>query len=327
MKRTTILLGSLAVMLLMAACSGGGFKKTRSGLLYKVISDGKGKTVQRGQVMKFHVSQRIKSGSKDTLLGETYGKMPQYAPVDSIGPMYHPAEIFPLLRKGDSAVVVMLADTLFKKNPGGLPPYIHKKDKIYITFKILDVFTADSLAQKDQMTEGMKEQTRQQAEQQKLAEEGIKLRPVAIKEIEDYLAKNKISYQKTANGTYVQIKDPGNGVQADSGKKLSVKYVGKLFPTGKEFESNTYDGLVLGTGSVIRGWEEGLAFFKKGGKGTLYIPFFEAYGDRPGPGGKAHASLMFDVEILDVQDAPAAPAAPAAPGPGAPVPNDPHTNH
>src|SRR5690348_2232612 len=128
MKRTTILLGSLAVMLLMAACSGGGFKKTKSGLLYKVISDGKGKAAQRGQVLKFHVSQRIKGGSKDSLLGETYGKMPSYAQVDSIGPMYHPAEIFPLLRKGDSAVVVMLADTLFKKNPGGLPPFIGKKD-------------------------------------------------------------------------------------------------------------------------------------------------------------------------------------------------------
>lgn len=323
MKRTTILLGSLAVMLLMAACSGGGFKKTKSGLLYKVISDGKGKPAQRGQVLKFHVSQRIKGGSKDSLLGETYGKMPSYAQVDSIGPMYHPAEIFSLLRKGDSAVVVMLADTLFKKNPGGLPPFITKKDKIFITFKILDVFAADSLAQKDQMAESTKEQARQQIEQQKAAAEGEKLKAPAAKEIEDYLAKNKITTQKTTGGTYVEIKELGTGMQAAAGKKIAVKYTGKLFPSGTQFESNM-DGsrppyeLVLGTGSVIPGWDEGLAYFKKGGKGTLYIPFFQAYGDRPGPGQKPHESLIFDVEVVDVQDAPAPGA--QGPQPGTPPP-------
>ncbi len=327
MKRTTILLGSLAVMLLMAACSGGGFKKTKSGLLYKVISDGKGKPAQRGQVLKFHVAQRIKGGTKDSLLGETYGKMPSYAQVDSIGPMYHPAEIFPLLRKGDSAIVVMLADTLFKKNPGGLPPFITKKDKIYITFKVLDVFTADSLAQKDQMAESTKEQARQQVEQQKAAAEGEKLKAPAVKEIEDYLAKNKITAQKAPGGTFVVIKELGTGEQAAAGKKLAVKYTGKVFSTGTQFESNM-DGsrppldLVLGTGSVIPGWDEGLAFFKKGGKGTLYIPFFQAYGDRPGPGGKPHESLIFDVEIVDVTDA-QAPAAPA-PAPGAAQPHPGH---
>lgn len=326
MKRTTILLGSLAVMLLMAACSGGGFKKTKSGLLYKVISDGKGKPAQRGQVLKFHVSQRLKGASKDTLLGDNYGKMPAYAQVDSIGPMYHPAEIFQLLRKGDSAVVVMLADTLIKKNPGGLPPFITKKDKIFITFKVLDVFVADSLAQQDQMAENTKEQARQQVEQQKLAAEGEKLKGPAAKEIEDYLAKNKINTQKTAGGTYVEIKELGTGLQAAPGKKLAVKYRGKLFPSGKEFESNM-DGsrppyeLVLGTASVIPGWDEGLAFFKKGGKGTLYIPFFQAYGDRPGPGQKPHESLIFDVEIVDVtENTP-------APGPTAPPTATPPQGH
>ncbi len=250
--------------------------------------------------------------------------MPSYAQVDSIGPMYHPAEIFSLLRKGDSAVVVMLADTLFKKNPGGLPPFITKKDKIFITFKILDVFAADSLAQKDQMAESTKEQARQQIEQQKAAAEGEKLKAPAAKEIEDYLAKNKITTQKTTGGTYVEIKElGGTGMQAAAGKKIAVKYTGKLFPSGTQFESNM-DGsrppyeLVLGTGSVIPGWDEGLAYFKKGGKGTLYIPFFQAYGDRPGPGQKPHESLIFDVEVVDVQDAPAPGA--QGPQPGTPPP-------
>jgi FKBP-type peptidyl-prolyl cis-trans isomerase len=324
MKKTTILLGA-CVALLLAACSGGGFKKTRSGLMYKIISDGKGKPAERGNVLKVHFSQRLKGSNKDTLLGESYGKMPSYAQVDSSGPIYSPIEIFRLLRKGDSAVVIMEADTLFKKNPGGLPPFIGRKDKLVLTLKVVDLFTVDSLAQKDQMAENEKEQVRQQAEQQKAAAEGEKLKAPAVKEIEDYLAKNKIVTQKTAGGTFVQITEPGTGEQAANGKKLAVKYTGKVFPGGKVFESNM-DGsrppldLVLGTGSVIPGWDEGLAFFKKGGKGTLYIPFFQAYGDRPGPGGKPHESLIFEVEVVDVTDASA-----PAPGPqgGTPPPTPP----
>jgi FKBP-type peptidyl-prolyl cis-trans isomerase FkpA len=321
MKKTTILLGSL-VVLLLAACSGGGFKKTRSGMMYKIISDGKGKSAQRGNVLKIHFSQRLKGTNKDTLLGESYGKMPSYAQVDSSGPIYSPIEIFQLLRKGDSAVVIMEADTLIKKNPGGIPPFIGKKDKLVLTLKVVDLFTVDSLAQKDQMAESVKEQGRQQQEQQKAATEGEKLKAPAVKEIEDYLAKNKIVAQKAAGGTFVQITDPGTGEQAAAGKKISVKYTGKLFPSGKVFESNM-DGsrppyeLVLGTASVIAGWDEGLAFFKKGGKGTLYIPFFQAYGDRPGPGGKPHESLIFDVEVTEVGAAEATPSQTPPPQPPA----------
>ena len=319
MKKTTILLGSLAVLLL-AACSGGSFKKTRSGLMYKIISDGKGKPAQRGNVLKLNFEQRLKGTNKDTLLGTTFGKMPNYSQVDSSGPIYSPVEIFSLLRKGDSAIVIMEIDTLFKKNPmGNLPPFMSRKDHFVLTIKVVDVFAADSLAQKDQMAESMKEQTRQQAEQQKAALEGEKLKAPAVKAIEDYLTKNKITAQKAPGGTFVEIKEPGTGMQAAAGKKLAVKYTGKIFPSGKVFESNMdgsrppYD-LVLGTNSVIAGWDEGLAYFKKGGKGTLYIPFFQAYGDRPGPGGQPHESLMFDVEVVDVTDAPQ--AAPQG-GPGA----------
>lgn len=315
MKKTTILLGSLAVLLL-AACSGGSFKKTRSGLMYKIISDGKGKPAQRGQFLKLNFEQRLKGTNKDTLLGSTFGKMPNYSPVDSSGPIYSPVEIFPLLRKGDSAVVIMEIDTLFRKNPmGNLPPFISRKDHFVLTIKVVDVFTSDSAMQKDQMAEGMKEQTRQQAEQQKAALEGEKLKAPATKAIEDYIAQHKINAQKTAGGTFVEIKEPGTGMQAAPGKKLAVKYTGKLFPSGKEFESNMdgsrppYD-LILGTASVIAGWDEGLAYFKKGGKGTLYVPFFQAYGDKPGPGGQPHESLMFDVEVVDVADAPAPAAGP-----------------
>jgi FKBP-type peptidyl-prolyl cis-trans isomerase len=105
----------------------------------------------------------------------------------------------------------------------------------------------------------------------------------------------------------------------DSGKQVSVKYTGKLMPSGKVFESNMTGPadpykLVIGTGSVIPGWDDGLKVFKKGGKGTLYIPAYLAYDAQPGPGRKPFENLIFDVEIADVTDAPPPAANPGMPG-------------
>lgn len=126
MKKTTTMLLSALLMVLMVGCSGkGGFKKTRSGLAYKIISDGKGPLVKKGELIKINFSNKV----HDSTLGSTYGAMPTYAQVDSVGPEYNPAEIFSLLRKGDSAVIVLEVDTLLKRNPGQLPPISGRKIK------------------------------------------------------------------------------------------------------------------------------------------------------------------------------------------------------
>jgi FKBP-type peptidyl-prolyl cis-trans isomerase FkpA len=102
-------------------------------------------------------------------------------------------------------------------------------------------------------------------------------------------------------------------------KQVSVRYTGKLFPSGKVFESNaTGPGnepfkFVVGQSQIIQGWDDGLRKFKKGGKGTLYIPAFLAYDAQPGPGRKQYENLIFDVEIVDVTDAPKQAAGPAMP--------------
>ena len=75
----------------------------------------------------------------------------------------------------------------------------------------------------------------------------------------------------------------GTGPAAELGKYVNVKYTGKVLATDSVFQSNTY-AFKLGT-TVIRGWTEGLQLFKQGGKGTLYIPGFLAYGSNPGPAG------------------------------------------
>ena len=56
---------------------------------------------------------------------------------------------FNLLRKGDSAVIIQLADSIQRKSQQPLPPFIHKKDKIILTLRVIDVFDNETAVQKD----------------------------------------------------------------------------------------------------------------------------------------------------------------------------------
>jgi FKBP-type peptidyl-prolyl cis-trans isomerase len=101
----------------------------------------------------------------------------------------------------------------------------------------------------------------------------------------------------------------GTGAEATSGKRVSVHYTGWLYENGqkgKKFDSSLDRGqpfaFPLGGGQVIKGWDEGVAGMKVGGKRTLIIPPDLGYGAR-GAGGviPPNATLMFDVELLNVQ--------------------------
>jgi FKBP-type peptidyl-prolyl cis-trans isomerase len=116
------------------------------------------------------------------------------------------------------------------------------------------------------------------------------------------------------NITSLQITDSkvGAGAEATSGKTVSVHYTGWLYDAkaadkhGKKFDSSRDHGesfsFRLGGGQVIRGWDQGVAGMKVGGKRTLVIPSELGYGSR-GAGGAIppNATLLFDVELLDVK--------------------------
>jgi FKBP-type peptidyl-prolyl cis-trans isomerase FkpA len=302
MKQINSFLFALLGILLLVACDNHGLNKTKSGLLYKIITDGKNPVVKRGQFIKLNFSQKI-SGVKDSVLFSSDSSLPAYVPIDSVPPnSYSPVEIFSLLRKGDSAVVIQLADSIQKKSGGQpLPAFIHKKDKIILTLKVEDVFDNEELVKKDRdsLLVGFHAKQTQQ--------------------VENYLKEHNIQATKTAKGTFVEIKNPGDGPVIDSGKQVSVIYTGKLFPSGKVFETNDKEDaqpikFVVGGHRIIPGWEDGVRLLKKGSTATLYIPAFLAYDQQPGPGKKPYENLIFDVKIVDVTDAPAENQMPMMPG-------------
>jgi FKBP-type peptidyl-prolyl cis-trans isomerase FkpA len=97
----------------------------------------------------------------------------------------------------------------------------------------------------------------------------------------------------------------GTGTEAQAGKTVSVHYTGWLLD-GTKFDSskdrNQPFSFPLGRGQVIKGWDEGVAGMKVGGKRTLVIPPDLGYGAR-GAGGviPPNATLKFEVELLDVK--------------------------
>ena len=110
---------------------------------------------------------------------------------------------------------------------------------------------------------------------------------------------------KTTSGLeYIEVQ-AGTGAQAAAGKTVSVHYTGK-FQDGRVFDSSISRGepitFRLGVGQVIKGWDEGIALMKVGGKAQLIIPPSLGYGER-GAGGviPPNATLVFDVELVNVK--------------------------
>ena len=102
---------------------------------------------------------------------------------------------------------------------------------------------------------------------------------------------------------YIPVKE-GTGIKADSGKIVKVDYSG-YFLDGKKFDSSVDRGqpftFVLGTKSVIPGWEEGISLMKEGGKAELIIPPDLAYGKNGRGIIPPNSTLVFDVELLEVK--------------------------
>ena len=122
----------------------------------------------------------------------------------------------------------------------------------------------------------------------------------AKKAIEDL----KAGMQVTESGLYYKITKKTEGKAPKAGDNISVHYAGKL-TNGTEFDSSFKRGEPLefpvGTGRVIKGWDEGILLLKEGETATLLIPPAMAYGER-GAGGviPPNAWLIFDVELVKV---------------------------
>jgi FKBP-type peptidyl-prolyl cis-trans isomerase len=116
------------------------------------------------------------------------------------------------------------------------------------------------------------------------------------------------SSSSSTSSTGLQVTDEtvGTGAEAVSGKTVSVSYTGTL-ANGTVFDSTSKDGgqpfsFTLGSGQVIKGWDQGLVGMKVGGTRKLVIPPSLAYGSSgAGSSIPPNATLTFVVQLLSVQ--------------------------
>jgi len=192
-----------------------------------------------------------------------------------------------LLTVGDSASFLINADSLFTKTFGApRPAFIDSSSFLSFTVKVISTTTDAAL----------------KAEELKAEKEN------AMKEnevIAKYIADKQITPSKSSSGLMYIISEPGAGEQAQAGKTVKVHYTGRLLD-GTKFDSsldrNDPIEFKLGQGMVIKGWDEGIALLKVGGKALLIIPSNLAYGSR-GAGGviPPFSPLTFEVELVSVQ--------------------------
>lgn len=119
------------------------------------------------------------------------------------------------------------------------------------------------------------------------------------KEIVDYIAKNKLTATKTDSGLYYVVNEAGTGAQPTASSNVTVAYKG-YFTNGSIFDQSNAAGISFGLNQVIKGWTEGIPYFKEGGSGILLVPAHLGYGSNGGgpiPGGSV---ILFDVKLIKV---------------------------
>lgn len=117
-------------------------------------------------------------------------------------------------------------------------------------------------------------------------------------QIESYIqSKGLVVTEKTATGLrYIRTKENAAGTLLVKGKTVSLNYTGKLL-TGKKFDSGSFS-FVLGSGQVIKGFDEGIAKMRVGESASIIFPSSLGYGASGTSGIPGSSPLLFEIEIL-----------------------------
>lgn len=271
-----------------------GFSKTPNNLEYKIIKDVETPKPAVGDYIELHIKVAVNNTSvgDSVLYDSRMVNNNKPVPYQLTSPAFKGdlPEGLMLLSAGDSAIFRMPVDSI--PMGGGEKPSWFKAGTGQKTIYTISMVSVKSQAQMK------KEQDEMSAKQ----------REIDDKILQEYFTKNNIKATKTASGLYYKMDKEGTGENAKAGQKVTVNYTGKTLD-GKTFDSNVDSSFNhvqpftfgLGQGQVIKGWDEGVALLKKGGKATLYIPSPLAYGSQ-GAGGaiKPNSVLMFDVEVTDI---------------------------
>ncbi|MBN4051275.1 FKBP-type peptidyl-prolyl cis-trans isomerase [bacterium AH-315-M05] len=248
--------------------SQDGIITTTSGLQYVITKKGDGKKPKKGDKVVVHYTGKLTDGS---VFDSSVERGQPFSFNLGVGQVIKGwDEGIALLQVGDKATFTIPPELGYGKR--GSPPVIPADATLIFDVELMDV--VEKVAPKPKVVP----------------------KPFNVEGKETVTTKSGLQY--------IMVKE-GTGVQPVSGKQVIVHYTGYL-DDGSIFDSSVERGqplpFTLGVGQVIKGWDEGVALLKVGGKARLIIPSGLAYGAKGYPGLiPPNATLTFDVELVEVK--------------------------
>lgn len=287
---TPILLG-----ITFFACADNGFKKSESGLLYKIIKENSGNKigVVDSDIMMLNLSYYTEN---DSLVFSSKERPEGFVYIPLLKEEYRGdiMEGLKMLHVGDSAVFKVVADSFFTKNAmTEVPPGIKKGSHLIFYVGVIDIKSRQQLVE-EQM--GQRRESNDEIERYRLEEAPAR---------QAYLESNGITDKPKESGLIYNEILAGKGPKAQKNKRVYVHYAGYLL-NGRKFDSSYDRGepidFVLGTGQVIAGWDEGISYMNVGTKAKLIIPSLLAYGSNGTPSIPPFSTLVFEVELVKMDE-------------------------
>lgn len=270
---------------------------TQKGAAYQVFTHNTGDKIKLNDVVTF---QFIQKTDKDSILFSTYTVgHPVQAQVQASKNVGDLMEVFLLLTLKDSALVKVPTDSIFKGHEEQRPAFFAKGSNLTFILKIEKVQSLnDAIAERNAGIDKVKGNETAAANK--------------------YIADHNLILKTTHTGLKYVITKPSLKHRPLKGDTLLVNYAGrttedKVFDSsieevaksaGLQQTGRTYEPLtvVVGSGRVIQGWDEGLLLLNEGSKATFVIPSKLGYGAQGnGDDIKPYSTLIFDVELVKIK--------------------------
>lgn len=265
----------------------GEFQTAESGLQYRIVDNNRntGKSPKIGDVLELNYSYETEDGR---VLFDSHGGDRKYmktleAPAHTGGSV---EDGLAMLHEGDSALFKISAENflLFSEKYGHLPEGIKSLDPIIIKVRLVDIMDDNEIDR--YMSSRYHKSETQESEI-----------------LESFLKNTNVTVEPTPSGLYFLEKTPGEGKTIENGDIVTLNYTltlvdGSLVETTLGRDPMTYR---VGDGGYIAGWSEAILMMKKGMSATVIVPSELGYGAEGKGNILPYSTLVFDIEILNVQ--------------------------
>lgn len=244
-------------------------KQTESGLMYEHTKEGAGASPVKGDEIHVHYTGFLEDGTQFESSRDRATDLKLTYKVQQIFKGWE--EAFGMMKEGGQMKIVLPPWLGFGENgKGQIPPNAHL------------VFDLELIGVKDLEAENK----------------------IKGKGFYEEMSPKYPDAKQTKSGLMYIVTEEGTGAYPQANQEVEVHYTGWLTDGSKFDSSKDRDATFkfpLGQGRVIKGWDEGIALCKVGGKITLIIPHWMAYGETARPSIPANSTLIFEVDVISVK--------------------------